>query len=140
MFNFQIKTYREGLNPSKPHFYILSRGNNTGKPLETPCTNCFLVETETEEARNFHYWLSYALWQTDYFRPYLIGSVIPFIHTKTMRNILQAATNKALKDRRAYLEGLALIQDFEKKAQILKKQTELIQQVKKAIFYKILLE
>ncbi len=138
MFNFQIKTYREGLTPSKPHFFILSRGLNTGKPLDELCPNCFLVETDSEESRNFHYWLCYALWQTDHFKPHLIGSVIPFIHISTLRNCLEVAKSKALKDRAAYIKSLALLQDFEKKAKILKQQVELFSQVKKAIFFKIL--
>lgn len=140
MFKFKIKTYREGLAFSESHFFILSRGTNAGKPLEKPCANCFLVETDHLEARHFFYWLTYALWQTDFFKPHMVGSVVPFLHIATVRKGLKIARDKVLKDRRAYLKSLALLRDFEKKAEILNKQMELIAQVKKAIFFKILCE
>ncbi|MFC2186867.1 DUF6943 family protein [Fulvivirgaceae bacterium LMO-SS25] len=140
MHTFHIKTYRKGFTSSKPHFFVLSKGLNAGKPLETPCPNCFAIITESEEARNFYFWLSYGLGQAQAFTPHLTGSVIPFIRIGDVRVALLAGQAKALKDRRKYLKSLALLQDFEKKAKILQKQVELVKQVKRAIMFRILLE
>lgn len=140
MHTFQIKTYRKNSTSSKPHFFILSKGMNAGKPLETPCPNCFAINTESEGARNFYFWLSYGLWQAQAFTPYLTGSVVPFIRIGDARAVLLAGQEKALKDRRKYLKSLSLLQDFEKKAKILQKQVELVKQVKRAIMFQILLE
>ena len=140
MHTFQIKTYRKDFTSSKPHFFILSKGLNAGKPLETPCPNCFTINTESEEARNFYFWLSYGLWQARAFTPHLTGSVVPFIRLSDARAVLLAGQEKALKDRRKYLKSLALLQDFEKKSKILQKQVELVKQVKRAIMFQILLE
>lgn len=60
MYKFHLKTYREGFSSIKPHFFILSKGLNAGKPLDIPCPNSFSVVTETEEERNFFFWLSTA--------------------------------------------------------------------------------
>ncbi|MEQ9289603.1 MAG: hypothetical protein RIG77_21930 [Cyclobacteriaceae bacterium] len=140
MHTFQIKTYREGFTSTLPHFFILSKGLNAGKPLETPCPNCFAIITESEEARNFYFWLSYGLWQAQAFKPHLTGSVVPFIRIGDAKSVLLAGQEKAMKDRRKYLKSLALLQDFEQKAKILQKQVELVKQVKRAIMFQVLLE
>jgi len=140
MHTFQIKTYRDGFTSSMSHFFILSKGLNAGKPLETPCPNCFAIITESEEARNFYFWLSYGLWQAQAFTSQLTGSVILFIRIGDVKAVLLAGQEKATKDRRKYLKSLALLQDFEQKSKILQKQVELVKQVKRAIMFRILLE
>lgn len=140
MHTFQIKTYRNGTSISKPHFFILSKGKNAGKPLEIPCPNCFVLVTDSEESRNFYFWLAFGLWQSLGFTPYLTGSAIPFLRIGDLKIVLLAGQQKAMKDRRKYLKSLALLQDFDQKSKILEKQTELIKQIKKAIMFQILLE
>ncbi|WP_421870183.1 DUF6943 family protein [Marinoscillum sp.] len=140
MHNFQMKTYRDGLINEKPHFFMLSRGNNAGKPLENPCPNCFVIITETLEERNFYFWLAYGLWQAQGFYPHLIGSAISFLRIGDAKAVLLAGAEKAIKDRSKYLKSLALLQDFDKKSKVLEKQVELVKQVKRAIMFRILLE
>lgn len=140
MYTFHMKTYRDGLTTTKPHFFILSRGNNAGKPLEKPCANSFMIITDTEEGKNFYFWLAYGLWQAQGFYPHLIGSAIPFLRIGDAKAVLLAGASKALKDRTKYLKSLALLQDFDKKSKVLEKQLKLIKQVKRAIMFRILLE
>ncbi|MFY0608519.1 MAG: hypothetical protein JXR10_17515 [Cyclobacteriaceae bacterium] len=89
MFKYHVSTYCGSANPQKPHFYVLSKGLNAGKPLDEPCPNCFLVATETEESKQLFYWLCYALWKSGYFRRHLVGSVIPFLRINDLRIGLQ---------------------------------------------------
>lgn len=138
MHTFQIKTYRESFQSAHPHFFILSKGLNAGKPMDTPCPNSFAIVTPSAEARNFYYWLAYGLWSAQAFTPHLTGSVIPFIRIGDARAVLEAGQLKALKDRSKYLKSLALLQDFEQKSKILEKQIHLVKQVKRAIMYQIL--
>jgi len=140
MHNFQMKTYRDGLTTTKPHFFMLSKGNNSGRPLEKPCPNCFMIITDTEEERSFYFWLAYGLWQAQGFYPHLIGSAISFLRIGDAKAVLSAGAEKALKDRNKYLKSLALLQDFEKKSKVLEKQVELVKQIKRAIMFRVLLE
>ena len=140
MHNFQMKTYRDGLTTTKPHFFMLSKGSNSGKPLETPCPNCFMITTATMEERNFYFWLAYGLWQAQGFYPHLIGSAISFLRIGDAKTVLLEAAEKAIKDRSKYLKSLALLQDFDKKGKILENQVRLIKQIKRAIMFQILLE
>ncbi|SHH34008.1 DUF6943 family protein [Wenyingzhuangia marina] len=79
MHFFEIKTHRVGMTYDQPHFFILNKGLNSGKPLYNPCPNCFVVTTTTEEDKNTLFHLSIMLQIGGFFAYYLKGSVIPFI-------------------------------------------------------------
>jgi len=94
MFSYQIKTFRPNATEKsieKPHFFILNKGLNSGKPLHCACANCYLITTSDQETLNRLYWLTYSLWKTDQYKPLLRGSVIPFITLKDMNRALNEA-------------------------------------------------
>ena len=43
-----IKTHQPGANYAKPHFFVLSKGLNSGKPSNEPFTNSFVLVFQTE--------------------------------------------------------------------------------------------
>jgi len=49
---------------SKPHFFVLNKGLNSGKPLLVPFPNSFAIQTESKEFKEAHYCISYALVRT----------------------------------------------------------------------------
>jgi hypothetical protein len=89
MLYFEMKTHQVGRTYSKPHFFILNKGLNSGKPLANPCPNCFVVTAETEEAKNTLFHLSMMLQIGGFYAFYLKGSVIPFITVDDCRNTLK---------------------------------------------------
>ena len=89
MQTFELRTHRIGRIYSKPHFFILNKGLNSGKPLSKPCPNCFVVTTTTEEAKQTLYHLTMMLQIGDNFAYFLKGSVIPFISIDDCRNTLK---------------------------------------------------
>ena len=76
---FEIKTHKIGRTYSNPHFFILNKGLNSGKPLDKPCANCFVISTTSTANRESLYYLCLSLKVGQYFRYYFKGSVIPFI-------------------------------------------------------------
>ena len=97
MSTFELKTHRTGKTYSKPHFFILNKGLNSGKPLSNPCPNCFVVETATEKEKNTLFHLSMMLQIGGFYAYYLKGSVIPFISIddcrKTLKSSLKSSNN-----------------------------------------------
>ncbi|MCF6182735.1 hypothetical protein [Lutibacter sp.] len=91
MSNFEIKTYRSGRTYNTPHFFILSKGLNSGKPMNQPCPNCFVIITTSEETRESLYYLCLSLKIGQYFSYYLKGSVIPFIFISDAKKVMQTA-------------------------------------------------
>lgn len=89
MSTFELKTHRIGKTYSNPHFFILNKGLNSGKPLSIPCPNCFVVTTSTEEEKNKLFYLSMMLQIGGFYTRYLKGSVILFITIDDCRKTLK---------------------------------------------------
>jgi len=140
MQTFKIKTYRDGMKAEKPHFYILSKGNNAGKPLENPCPNCFLVTTPCENSKEQIFWLAYGLWQGKCFHEYLSGSVITFIRIKHVKNLLETSLRKAQSREDKFTKSIAMLKGFEENTKILKLQLDLMERVKRAVVWEVLRE
>ncbi len=73
---FQFNNTNEVLSNQ---FFILNKGLNSGKPLEKPCPNCFVITVKNDEEKEFLFWLCWGLWQSKKFYYLHTGSVIPFI-------------------------------------------------------------
>ena len=88
MCTFLLKSYSPKQEISNPHFFILNKGNNSGKPLVSPCPNCFVIISENQEQADQLRTLCYALWRSRSFERHLHGSVIPFITIRSFRCVL----------------------------------------------------
>ena len=88
MFSFKLKTHKLNATYSEPHFFILNKGNHSGKPMNAPCPNCFVCICSTEEEKEMLYWLVMGLCQGRVFEQYLCGSVIPFVRINDVKKAL----------------------------------------------------
>ncbi len=86
--NIHSEVRKENEIVNNPHFFVLNKGLNSGKPLLLPCPNCFKIEAENEDFKQVLYWVTYALWKSKAFYPYLIGSVIPFIRIGDYKQVV----------------------------------------------------
>ena len=57
MKTFKIKTHRPGETYQTPHFFILNKGNNAGKPNICSFTNSFVVFANTAEEAQQLFWI-----------------------------------------------------------------------------------
>lgn len=94
MSKYQIKTHRPGTIYQGNYFFIQSKGFHSGKPLKEPYPNCFVCLCESQSCLDEMYWLLYILWQGRKFHDVLVGSVIPFIRTKDLQEIIELALDK----------------------------------------------
>ena len=88
MCSFILKSYNQKDEIRKSHFFILNKGNNSGKPLAFPCPNCFVIIAENQEQADQLRTLCYALWRCRAFEQHLHGSVIPFITIRSFRSVM----------------------------------------------------
>jgi hypothetical protein len=72
-------------------FYVLNRGENSGRPSYSPNPNCFVVSTQTEEDRLILFYACQALHLNGRFRPHLIGSVIVLLRIGDFKDVLNKA-------------------------------------------------
>ena len=133
---FTIKTNSPTANLAKPHFYILSKGLNSGKPLEKSCTNCFIIITQNDKLKDQLYWLCYGMWQSKAFHYYLRGSVIPFITTNEFTKALTEAFEKAENEQDKFQKSVDAIQQLEMKHKQYLKNLQLIEEAKRIVMYR----
>lgn len=133
-----IKCYKLNQVISKPHFFILSKGNNSGKPLNIACPNCFICVCRTEEEKQQLFWLFYGLWQGSFFQPFMTGSVIPFIRINDVKMVAARALEKVAMQQEQFNKNLSLVQLLDDKSKTMMEQIKNIKQVKKALMYQVL--
>ena len=136
MKSFSLKTAVPGKETSQPHFFILSKGLNSGKPMRKPCPNCFVLSTQSEEYKEQLFWLIYGLWQLKAFHQYLRGSVIPFITILELRKCINQAACKALENSAKFTKVVSTLQKLNQLEQVYQKNMELIKITRKSLFYR----
>lgn len=93
MLNYRLYTHQRGNYYECPHFFILSRGKNAGRPQYKGIPNAFVVVTRESEELERLYWIVYALWKAKRFEFIQLGSVIPFIKVGEVRNLIADKAN-----------------------------------------------
>lgn len=137
---YSIKTYRSGNSTTiensvqNPHFYILNKGLNSGKPLKKPCPNCFVMAFENANDKDFYYWLVYGLWQSKAFHPFLRGSVIPFIVLPELKKSINQAAIIAENNLPAFEKDVKMLKFLSLKEQQLLKTIHLVEAAQQSIF------
>ena len=84
------------------------------------------------------YWLSYSLWQSKAFYPFLRGSVIPFVVLRDVKSCLSAALNKVDENPAQFEKAVAALRSLEAIEKQYKQNLLLISQTKRMLFYKFL--
>jgi hypothetical protein len=131
MQNFEIKTHQIGRTYTTPHFFILNKGLNSGKPLDDPCPNCFVITTTSKAKRESLYYLCLSLKVGQFFAYYLKGSVIPFIGISDTKKVINTALqNYEAQQLKMKVEKLKKITAFEEN---LKQQLSIISKLKIAL-------
>lgn len=138
MCTFILKSYIQKEEIRKPHFFILNKGNNSGRPLSAPCANCFIIQFQNEIEKEQIYWLMYSLWQSKAFYPFLRGSVIPFVVLRDVKSCLSAALNKVDENQAQFEKAVAALRSLETIEKQCQQNLLLISQTKRMLFYKFL--
>jgi hypothetical protein len=136
MKTFTVKSANPKENITKPHFFVLCKGMNSGKPLDQRCPNSFCIISDSEKEKEQLYWVSFALWRSNAFYPYLMGSVIPYIRINDFRQLVEDKLKIVDSD----LGGFAKITEQLKLIELREKQflenLKLMEDLKKAYVYK----
>ena len=130
----KITTYSPDQTRSPFAFFILSKGMNSGKPLEHPCPNCFTFNATDQTEKDHYYWLCFGLWPSNSLHTSLNGSVIPFIHLRDLNQVISQASEKAMATPANFqktVEALKILDQHEKQYH---RNLLLISEAKKAIF------
>ena len=134
------KTHRSGSTYQQPHFFILNKGNNSGKPLTAPCPNCFVIQFNNEDEKEQVYWLLFGLWRSKAFNQFLRGSVIPFVNLKDVKDCIRAGYQKATETPEQFKKSVATLRSLEQMEAQYKQNLQLIAEDKQMVFYRYILK
>jgi len=134
MSTYEIKTHRSGRTYNLPHFFILSKGLNSGKPMNKPCPNCFVITTHSEEIQTFFY-MCLSLKIGRYFEYYLKGSVIPSITINDCSKVLKNAYFNRTNNAETIQKHIQIISQIQKREENLKQNLEAIKKLKVAFIH-----
>lgn len=127
----KIYTYSPKIQKSDFEFYALSKGLNSGKPLDTPCPNCFVIPCRNAEEKEHYRSLLFGLWKSKAFHPFLVGSVIPFIRIGDFRNVVFEQIEHLENKEKAYREDVRKFQALEQKERQMYEQLLLVSELKR---------
>ncbi|MBA4153660.1 hypothetical protein [Flavobacterium sp.] len=136
MINFKLKHHKSGMSYSKPHFFILNKGLNTGKPLSEPCPNCFVIQFgSTEDSENMES-ICKSLWRVKFWHQFLIGSVIPYIRINDFSKNLTQKSNEMMLDFELHKKNIAALKLLEQKEKQFHDNINLINDMRRVILYR----
>lgn len=134
-----IKThYKKNQYLNDNHFFILSKGNNAGKPIHDPCPNCFVLTANNRDDKEFYFWLCYGLWVGGFFRQVLCGSVISFLRITELQYIIRKGQTKVELRREALLKAIVMLNKLSSHQENLIKQLHLVKQAKQSVMHQLL--
>ena len=132
MQTFIVKSSKAYEEVKKPHFYVLNKGMNSGKPLTAFCPNSFKVEASNEEVKEILYWVSFALWRAKAFHPYLVVSVIPFIRIGDFSQLITEKMEVVKANPEEFEKAIKKLRFIELKEKQFLENLKLVQELKRA--------
>lgn len=136
MANFIIKTHKKGNVYKSEHFFILNKGLNSGKPLNEPCANCFVIIFSSSEEKESHYWTAFSLWKSKFWHQFLVGSVIPFLRLPEFKIEIFIKSKEILTDFENHKKDITALKLLEQKEKQFHENINLINDMRRVILYR----
>ncbi|KGO95660.1 DUF6943 family protein [Flavobacterium enshiense] len=133
MTNYIVKTHKPGTVYAKPHFFVLNKGLNSGKPQKTPYVNCFVIQFSTSEDCENFYWISQSLWLSKFWHQFLKGSVIPFVTLDEFKKEFNSKSRELMEDFEAHQKAVKALRLLHKQEQQFHANINLINDLKRTI-------
>jgi hypothetical protein len=131
-----IKTHRVGTIYTKPHLFVLNKGMNSGKPQKEPFTNSFVIIFQNEEDCDSVFFIAYSLWQTKFYHPYLVGSVIPFLRLPDFKNEFISKASLMMAEHEEHKKNVAALKLLEQSEKRFHENINLINDMRRVILYR----
>ena len=138
MLKHKIKTNKAGKIYKQPHFFILNKGLNSGKPFNHYVTNSFVFLADNKDEKEFYYFLLLGLWELRLFRKHLKGSVIEYIRLGDVIDVIDETLNSVNSGNRSFSDVQNTLVQIENLQTNLHQQLDYLMQLRKSLFHKYL--
>jgi len=136
MQSVKIYTFNPKNQINEFDIYALCKGLNSGKPLEKPCPNSFVLACKNQAEKDFYTTLLFGLWKIKFFHIHLIGSVIPYIRINEFKSIVKEQANRVSIKPNDFIQDVEKVKIIEAKQKQIYEQMALLNDVKKALIYR----
>ena len=136
MMNFIVKTHKKDTIYNKPHFFVLNKGMNSGKPQNEPFTNSFVIIFDSETDCENIFWIAYSLWKSKFWHQHLVGSVISFLRLPDFKKQFNPQASLMMVEHEQHQKNVAALKLLEKKEKQYKEDMMLINDIRRAILYR----
>ena len=136
MINFKLKHHQSGTIYKNPHFFILNKGMNTGKHLEAPCPNCFVIIFQCSNDSENMESICKSLWRVKFWHRFLIGSVIPYIRINDFAKTLNLKANEMMNDFEQHKKNVEALKLLEQKEKQFQENINLINEMRRVIIHR----
>ncbi len=138
MLKSKIKTHAQGKVYNQPHFFILNKGLNSGKPFNHYVCNSFVFLADDENEKEYFYFLLLGIWELRLLRPYLKGTAIEFVRLGDVIDVLDETLNSINTGNRSFSDVQKSLVQIDKLQSNLQTQLTYLLQLRKSLFYKFL--
>ena len=138
MLKNKIKTHKSGTAYNQPHFFILNKGLNSGKPFRHYVCNSFVFLADNNDERDFYYFMLLGIWELRLLRPYLKGSVIEYVRLGDVIDVLDETLNSVNTGNRSFVDVQKSLAQIELLQSNLQLQLTQLMQLRKSLFHRYL--
>jgi len=136
MMNFIVKTHKKDFVYNKPHFFILNKGMNSGKPQNEPFTNSFVIIFDSTADCENMYWIAYSLWKSKFWHQHLVGSVISFLRLPDFKKEFFPKSKLLMQEHEEHLKQVAALKLLELKEKQFHENINLINDMRRVILHR----
>mgnify|MGYP000996478895 FL=1 len=138
MLKHKIKTHKSGKTYNQPHFFILNKGLNSGKPFNHYVCNSFVFLADSQEEKEFYYFLLLGIWELRLFRPYLKGTTVEFVRLGDVIDVIDETVNSINTGNRSFADVQKSLVQIDALQSNLQLQLSYLMQLRKSLFHKYL--
>ena len=131
--NYIVKTHKKDTIYNKPHFFVLNKGMNSGKPQNEQFTNSFVVIFDSEAESENIFWIAYSLWKSKFWHQHLVGSVIPFLRLNDFKKDFFIKSKIIMKEHDAHIKHVAALKLLEKREKQFYENINLINDMRRVV-------
>lgn len=134
--NFIVKTHKKNTIYNKPHFFVLNKGMNSGKPQKEPFTNSFVIIFDAHEDCESIYWIAFSLWKSKFWHQHLVGSAILFLRLPDFKKEFFPKSIALMEEHEEHLKHVAALKLLEQKEKQFHENINLINDMRRVILYR----
>ena len=136
MQNYIIKSHKLGTSYNKPHFFILNKGMNSGKPQNEAFTNSFVIIFDNEKDCENIFWIAYSLWKSKFWHQHLVGSVISFLRLPDFKKEFFSKSAQLMEEYEAHIKHVETLKLLAQKEKQFHENINLINDMRRVIIHR----